>query len=514
MNTKQLTILGALLGFFVTSKAQNSDEALLFSQYDQGSTARFKAMGNAQTSLGGDISNISGNPAGLGFFNSSDFAISLDYFGDKNKATYFGNPYNDTKDRFGLNQLGIVFNLPNMRARGSNLDQGWINFNVGIGYTKTNSFHSKLTYFGNNPNSSIADYFMDQTYLDQNSVIGKIGWDFGLFDQGKSGDPYYGMTSLNNEQGIMNSYSGFQSETNLSFGANYSNKFYLGASIGLATIDYKANRHFYEDGFIEDLTYLKTQPNWQESRFVTDEGYKELLNSDFEYDDQVWSHTKGTGVNLKLGMIYRPDDIFRIGISATTPTWYRMSDGWDDYYGIVNYEPNGGAQIGDPAEDATQGNYAEYNLRTPYRLNGGVSAVFSRGLLSADVEFVDYASMHFSSSDNPDIELYNEQIKNSYQGAVNFKVGGEFIVTPAFLLRAGYNHQGNPYKENDYKAQSISGGLGFRFGNYYVDATYQNWRQEYNHSPYSFTPEMGFETPVASIKNTRNYVFLTIGTKF
>ena len=514
MNTRKLTIFGALMGLFLSAQAQNSEESLLFSQYEQGATARFKAMGGAQTSLGGDLSNISGNPAGLGFFNSSDASITLDYFGDKNKANYFGNSYEQSRDRVGLNQLGIVFNMPTMRARGSNLDQGWLNFNVGISYNKTNSFYSNLTYAGANPNSSIADYFIDQSYIDANSPIGQIGWNFGLFDQGRAGDPYYGMTSLGNEQGVMNSHSGYQSETNLSFGANYSNKLYLGASLGLSTIEYMANTHFYEDGFILDQAYLEDQPNWQESRFATDDGYRNLLNSDFSYDQQVWSHTTGTGVNVKLGLIYRPDEIFRIGISATTPTWYRMSDDWDDYYGIVNYEENGGPQIGEPAEDATQGNYAEYNLRTPYRLNGGVSAVLSRGLISADIEYVDYSSIHFSSNDNRNIDLYNEDIKASYQGAVNLKVGGEFMVTPAFLLRAGYNHQGNPYKQADFKSQTISGGIGFRFGNYYVDATYQNWQQEYNHSPYSFTPEMGLETPSAHVKNTRNNVFLTIGTKF
>jgi len=513
MKSKRLTILSAVMGLFFTSQAQNLDESLLFSQSEQGATARFKAMGGAQTSLGGDLSNISGNPAGLGFFNSSDFSVSLDYFGDKNKANYFGNPYNTSTERVGINQIGIVFNLPNMRARGSNLETGWLNFNIGVGYSKTNSFHSKLTYFGNNPNSSIGDFFVDQGY--EGSYLGEIGWNFGMYDQATPQEDYYPMTSINNEQGVMNSFSGSQSETNLSFGANYSNKWYLGASVGIATISYRSNTHFYEDGFIESADYLRDQSaNWEQSRFITDQGYNDLLNSDFEYDQQTWTRTTGTGVNLKLGAIYRPVDMIRIGLSATTPTWYRMSDDWDDYYGITNFNPNNGLEISSD-EDASNGNYGEYNLRTPYRLNGGISAVFSRGLISADVEFVDYSSIKFSSSDNSTaIDRLNNDINADYQSAVNLKVGGELVLIPQVLIRAGYNHQGNPYKNADYKAQSITGGLGFRFGNYYVDATYQNWRQEYNHSPYTFTPEMGLENPIANVKNTRNNVFLTIGAKF
>src|SRR5690606_10765169 len=157
-------------------------------------------------------------------------------------ANYFGNPYNASTERVGINQIGIVFNLPNMRARGSNLETGWLNFNVGIGYSKTNSFHSKLTYFGNNPNSSIGDFFVDQGY--EGSYLGQIVLNFGMYDQAINQEDYYPVTSINNEQGVMTSFSGSQGETNLSFGANYSNKLYLGASIGLATISYRSNTHF------------------------------------------------------------------------------------------------------------------------------------------------------------------------------------------------------------------------------------------------------------------------------
>jgi len=516
MRTKQFIALGIMTGFFYAAHAQNVGESLLFSQNEQGSTARFKAMGNAQTALGGDISNISGNPAGLGFFTSSDVSLSLDYFGDKNQATYFGQSNTNTKNRFGLNQLGIVFNLPSMRARGSNLETGWLNFNVGIAYTKTNSFHSTLGYAGVNTTSTAADFFADQGY--EGSFLGKIGYDFGLYDE--LANENYPMTSIDNEQGIMNRYSGYQSETNLSFGANYSNKFYLGAGIGLATINYDSYTGFYEDGRMVDQAYLETLPDWQNSRFGPngDTGYQELLGSDYSYDQEIWMRTRGTGVNFKLGMIYKPVEQVRIGINATSPTWYRMSDDFDDSYMIRNYHPNESEPFSS-ADDQSQGNYYEYNYRTPFRFNGGIAGVFSRGLISADVEYIDYGSARFSGTYSYDKELMNEDIKANYKGAVNLKIGGELAVIPqVMMIRAGYNHQGNPYDNADFKARSITGGLGFRFMNYYIDATYQNWQQEYTHMPYQFTPAhqeaTGLTNPTASVKNTRNNVFLTIGAKF
>jgi hypothetical protein len=72
---------GILCAFSTGLIAQNTyssfaNEAVLFSQTGQSGTARFVGLGNANTSLGGDISNISGNPAGLGFYNRSAWSIS------------------------------------------------------------------------------------------------------------------------------------------------------------------------------------------------------------------------------------------------------------------------------------------------------------------------------------------------------------------------------------------------------------------------------------------------------
>ncbi len=528
MKHRKLAFLSLMLSGTVALHAQNLDEGVRFSQYDQGTTARFRGLGNAQTALGGDLSNIGGNPAGLGFFNSSDVSISLDYFNDRNSTNYFGDQTNSDRGRFGLNQAGIVFNLPTSRARGSNLESGWLNFNVGIGYQRTNSFYSNLDFSGVNTESGIADFMVDQDL--GGSAIGGIGYDMGLFDQvderlgnGELGYlPPYIMTSLGNLQQVYNSYSGNQSETNISFGANHSNKFYLGGSIGFSSIFYRSNTAFYEDGFIQDEAHIRSQfpgiPK-TESRFITNAGYAELLDTDYQYDQQIWNTTRGAGVNLKLGMIYRPVEQIQIGFNATSPTWYRMSDSYDDSYYMENFDPVSGATVGDPYLDETFDNYFEYNFRSPYRLSAGIAAILSRGLISADVEFVDYKSMRFTSSDRNTATDMDVMIQDNLQGAFNFRVGGELMVVPQFMVRAGYNYMGSPYQTGRFDTQSISGGLGYRFGNYYVDLTYQNWTQRYDFAPYALSADYTLETngvtsPIADVKNTRQNVFLTLGAKF
>ena len=70
--------------------AQNVDDALRYSQIFYGGTARFMSMGGAFTALGGDISSLSQNPAGLGVFRSSELTITPQLFHIKTNAGFNG----------------------------------------------------------------------------------------------------------------------------------------------------------------------------------------------------------------------------------------------------------------------------------------------------------------------------------------------------------------------------------------------------------------------------------------
>src|SRR5690606_37366155 len=131
MNLRKLLLAGLLISGSGVVHAQYVEDGMRFSQSETGATARFKAMGNAQTALGGDLSSISGNPAGLGFFNTSDAAISFGYFGNLNKSTYYDTTIDQQDGYMGISQLGAVFNLPTRRFANQSTTQGWLNFNMG-----------------------------------------------------------------------------------------------------------------------------------------------------------------------------------------------------------------------------------------------------------------------------------------------------------------------------------------------------------------------------------------------
>src|SRR5690606_32831400 len=184
MYIKKIALSTLLLGALsITAQGQYLQDVLRFSQPEQGATARFKGLGNAQTALGGDLSSVSGNPAGLGFFGQSDLSITLDYANDVNKASYFGTNSQNSIRRVGISQFAAVFNLPTRPAIGSNLTSGWVNFNSAVGYHKTNNVNSSLGYTGINSESSIADFM---TY-ESGNVFGDFGWESGVIDEDAEG---------------------------------------------------------------------------------------------------------------------------------------------------------------------------------------------------------------------------------------------------------------------------------------------------------------------------------------
>mgnify|MGYP006153363981 FL=1 len=159
-----------------------------------------------------------------------------------------------------------------------------------------------------------------------------------------------------------------------------------------------------------------------------------------------------------------------------------------------------------------------YNLRTPLKGSFGASYIIGgQGIISADIDYVDYASIKLSSNDgNGNSTLFREnnaQIRENYQGAINYRVGGEYKIEN-LSLRAGYAVNGSPYKNDDvgkFDVKIISAGLGYRVSNYSIDLAYQRINSDLTSSPYTLN---NFTEPVANIKNSMNNVFLTLGLRF
>src|ERR1044071_4135927 len=97
MKIQHLWVGWACLCLTLTVSAQSPyvTDALQFSRYQPFGTARFQAMGGVNTALGADLSSISGNPAGLGFYRKSDWSFTPSLNFTNNTSTFINREMND-----------------------------------------------------------------------------------------------------------------------------------------------------------------------------------------------------------------------------------------------------------------------------------------------------------------------------------------------------------------------------------------------------------------------------------
>ena len=74
------------------------DLGILFSQNDNNGSARFTAMSGAFGALGGDISSINVNPAGLSVFKNSMFSGTFNSKSSTIIASFGDADFNDRRD--------------------------------------------------------------------------------------------------------------------------------------------------------------------------------------------------------------------------------------------------------------------------------------------------------------------------------------------------------------------------------------------------------------------------------
>ena len=102
-----LTALTVLVS--VSAGAQSVYDATNIASKDLSGTARFVGMGGAMGALGGDISTIGTNPAGIGIYRSNDIMTSFGYSSTGVESNYGGLAFNMDKNRWNFDNAGVVF---------------------------------------------------------------------------------------------------------------------------------------------------------------------------------------------------------------------------------------------------------------------------------------------------------------------------------------------------------------------------------------------------------------------
>ena len=236
--------------------------------------------------------------------------------------------------------------------------------------------------------------------------------------------------------------------------------------------------------------------------FFNELAYEELLS------------TTGVGINLKLGMIYRINQMIRLGLAVHTPTGYNLTD---NFTTSVTYDYTDADNDGPVTGSSPEGNF-DYRFRSPWRVIGSAAILVKRqGFLSAELEWVDYSANSFNltanSSSQEDREFEEElngQIENDFSSTMNLRIGGEYVLKK-MRLRAGLNLNGDPAEGLEEARSSISLGLGLQEESFSLDLAFRRNEKQETLVPYELN---GQASQVADLDFASNQFFLTFGFRF
>lgn len=446
---KGFTFFGLLIlaQFTYSQSLSYVDLAQLFSRDDFNGSARFEALSGAFGALGGDISSMTVNPAGLSVFSKNKGSFSFQARNNDISAFYGNNTNFNQEEFFNISQAGAVLVFDNLYS------DEWSNFAIGINYRMRSDLDQ--TFFAEG-NGNIATF--TSFPLDNNTVP-------FVYDNPEN-------------QSFSNFINGEISELNIGFSAVHDKKLHVGLSANLVSLNF-------------------TQQSILRERNNDNNG--NVLNARFYQEN----FTTGSGFGVTAGIIYKPTQAFRLGVSYQTPTWFTeiIEDtnitNNDGYFGDTEISVSNDNLI----YDNTIGNLPVqsllYRLRTPGRVTLSSALVFGKaGLIS-----VDYSSRNFQSLNLSGDNFLNENqfFDTNLRRTNNFNLGTEWRLSK-LSLRGGYKYEQSPdvnaNKSDDLQSYSL--GLGYNFGTFKVDVSYSDSNRT---SLYNFYSEFNGDPAQLNIDN-------------
>jgi hypothetical protein len=515
-----------VLIFFSYLYAQGEVEAGRMSRNDLYGTARSMSMGGAFGALGGDLTGVAINPAGIAVYRSSEVVGTADLSREKSNV---GDISRD-KTSFKMDNMGFVGYFP---LRGNTIP--FINF--GFAYNKVKSFDKKIAAYNGDPASSLMDYIADIS-TDENVDPAKLDLKKDPFS---SGAPWLSILGFNSylindyqdEQGyfylplhqehITNSLelveNGSVNNYDFTVGTTLGKKINVGLTLSVTDIYYNLSSRYSEE-------------------------FNRGENAGFDLRNYLT--TEGAGVGAKIGVIYRPVNELRIGVAYHTPVWCSLTDTYS-----AEMEENVTEYVIDTYPDYEPGKtfsglYGhDYRFRTPDKWVMSIAGIIgNKFIASIDYELANYQNMKFKGEVNElDAEkMYdndNRYISEDYEPASTIRVGLEYRFTPQFYGRLGYAWMQNPYDAEYRKGTNIdkvtaiagsttiyriegdasyfTGGLGYRLSrNFYLDLAfvYKTQKDDLYPFPTVFDSEGSPLINRYSLENNNIKGLLTLGYKF
>ena len=556
---KKYLILAALTLTAVHAAAQDTYENARVLGGDLNGTARYVGMGGALEALGADISTTSTNPAGIGMFRHSAVSLSFGLVSQQDVKKFD----NLSKTNMSFDQVGFVW--------ANRVDHDtYVNF--AFNYHKSRNFDQILQasnvfarHNGQGASLSKLAFAKSTKHSDSNG-----GYDLGFNKDNKTWMGYrnpqensdyaypftqwdylytnaYNMDDVNDPKGANifseasdyyfdKAHRGWIADYDFNLSGNVNNRVLWGFTVGLHNVNYKGYSVYDE---------MMVNSNDQEVGNILLEDERKI---------------SGNGVDLKFGLIFLPveESPFRIGVSVSTPTWYKLKS--SNYTTIFNRTYTGNYERLLPADldfwgysDLRSEDQYEFKYNTPWKFGLSLGHTFDNFLaLGASYEFSNYSSAstriyngsfdYYGNEGSNEDRPMNNHTGNTLKGVSLLKVGAELRPDPSFAVRLGYNYQSAAYQENGYRdtqldspgtyfsstadyvnwkaTHRITCGAGYRYSHLNFDLAYQY--SATNGTFYPFQPNVEFEDGIhetcvstpANVAFKRHQLLFTIGYTF
>ena len=111
---KRIIFVLFCLALVIGAKAQNEVDALRYAFMNPIGTARYSALGGAMGALGGDLTTMAFNPAGIGVYRSSSMAFTPAWTNSKVNSSYSGQSNSASRNNMHLGNIGFVSSIPDV----------------------------------------------------------------------------------------------------------------------------------------------------------------------------------------------------------------------------------------------------------------------------------------------------------------------------------------------------------------------------------------------------------------
>ena len=534
---KKIVFAALAMAVVLPAAAQDTYESGRLLGGDLNGTARYVGMGGAMEALGADISTTGTNPAGIGLFRHDAVSTSFGLVSQTDAQEFDGR----STTNMSFDQIGFVYS---MRMDRSSF------INLAFNYHKSRNFNQILNVAdhalyeaSSNVLSSEKDWqgyyslgmsrdgdllgYVSPTSSQQALNFSQVDWlnSNVLSDELEPGDyVLQGMSGY--AYNFDRASRGWINDFDFTLSGNSNDRFYWGLTVGMHDVNYK--------GYSEYAEALRFSSG--------EEGGK------VSYGDM--RTIKGTGVDVKAGIIFRPVEYspFRVGLYINTPTWYDLTS--ENTTAVVNQSALGENLNGTYTESGDIQNSYEFRYYTPWKFGLSLGHTIGQNLaIGATYEYSDYGASQNRVKDGYDAygdedSYCDRPMKDNTEmvlkGVSTLKLGVEYKPVPELALRAGYNYVSPAYNKNGVRDMTIDSygvkyasttdyvnwdstnrftcGIGCKLGNMNLDLAYQYSATDgefYPMQPNLFkTAEIKGDVQSASVSNKRHQVLLTLGYTF